>query len=95
MLAYIVQLMLYLTYKKEKINMSGIKDQVAVLLKTEMDRKDFLKYTAAAGFMAVGAGAIVNSIAGFNKSNAKSKLSQANASMGYGASAYGGRQVAS
>lgn len=75
--------------------MSGIKDQVAVLLNKKMDRKDFLKYAAAAGFMAVGAGAIVNSIAGLDKSGQKKKLGQANASMGYGSSAYGGRSSAS
>ena len=73
--------------------MSGIKDQVAVLLNKKMDRKDFLKYAAAAGFMAVGAGAIVNSIAGLDKSaSSKKKLGQAaNAGLGYGSSAYGGR----
>ena len=47
--------------------MSGIKDQVAVLLNKKMDRKDFLKYAAAAGLTAIGAGAIVNSIAGLDK----------------------------
>ena len=71
--------------------MSGIKDQVAVLLNKKMDRKDFLKYVAAAGFMAVGAGAIVNSIAGLDKAGQKKKLGQANANLGYGTSAYGGR----
>ena len=76
--------------------MSGIKDQVAVLLNKKMDRKDFLKYAAAAGFMAVGAGAIVNSIAGLDKTaGSKKKLGQANTSMGYGSSAYGGRSSAS
>lgn len=82
-------------YKKEKTNMSGIKDQVAVLLNKKMDRKDFLKYAAAAGFMAVGAGAIVNSIAGLDKAGQNKKVGQANASLGYGSSAYGGRSSAS
>ena len=71
--------------------MSGIKDQVAVLLSKKMDRRDFLKYAAAAGLTAVGAGAIVNSIAGLDKAGQKKKLGQANAGLGYGASAYGGR----
>ena len=75
--------------------MSALKDQVAVLLSKKMDRKDFLKYAAAAGFMAVGAGAIVNSISGLETFGQKKKIGQANASLGYGSSAYGGRPVAS
>ena len=71
--------------------MTGIKAQLATLLSKEMDRRDFLKYAAAAGLTAVGAGAIVNSIAGLDKAGQKKKLGQANASLGYGASAYGGR----
>ncbi len=71
--------------------MSGIKQQLATLLSKEMNRKDFLKYAAAAGFMVVGAGAIVNSIAGLDKADQKKKVSQTNASLGYGSSAYGGR----
>ncbi len=75
--------------------MSGIKQQLATLLSKEMNRKDFLKYAAAAGFMAVGAGAIVNSIAGLDKAGQKRKVGQVNASLGYGSSAYGGRPSAS
>ncbi len=75
--------------------MSGIKQQLATLLSKEMDRKEFLKYTAAAGLMAVGAGAIVNSLAGLDKSSQKKKVGQANTSLGYGSSAYGGRPSAS
>ncbi len=74
--------------------MTGIKKQLNALLSQEMDRKEFLKYAAAAGFMAVGAGAIVNSIASLDKLGQSKKVSQTNA-MGYGSSAYGGRPVAS
>ena len=76
--------------------MSGIKDQVSVLLNKKMDRKDFLKYAAAAGMMAVGAGAVVSSIAKLNQTNSsKGQLGQASSNMGYGSSAYGGRPSAS
>jgi hypothetical protein len=70
-----------------------IKQQLSTLLSKEMDRKDFLKYVAAAGVMAVGGGVVLQSIGGLNKLGAGSASNQtaANSSArGYGASAYGG-----
>lgn len=67
-----------------------MKDQVATLLKKEMDRKDFLKYLAAAGVMAVGGGVILQSVGGLNKLGLNQKASPAKG-LGYGASAYGGK----
>lgn len=66
-----------------------MKDQVATLLKKEMDRKDFLKYIAAASVMAVGGGVILQSVGGLDKLGVKKNA--APTSLGYGASAYGGR----
>lgn len=70
-----------------------MKDQVATLLKKEMDRKDFLKYLAAAGFMAVGGGMILQSVGGLDKLGAKKQ--PAAKGLGYGASAYGGKPAKS
>lgn len=66
-----------------------MKDQVATLLKKEMDRKDFLKYIAAASAMAVGGGIILQSVGGLDKLGAKKGATPKN--LGYGGSAYGGR----
>lgn len=71
--------------------MANIKDQVAVLLNQKMDRKDFLKYVAAAGVMAVGGSMIMQSVAKLDQSSKGKKVSQA---AGYGASAYGGKPKA-
>lgn len=70
-----------------------MKDQVATLLKKEMDRKDFLKYVAAAGFMAVGGGVILQSVGGFEKLGlgGGAKGGSATRSLSYGSSAYGGQ----
>lgn len=67
-----------------------MKQQIATLLNTEMDRKDFLKYVAAAGFMAVGGGMILQSVGGLDKLGL-SKGAPATKSLSYGASAYGGK----
>ena len=45
-----------------KINMKEtFKEKIQKLLDTKMDRKDFLKYTAATGLMAMGGGVILKS----------------------------------
>lgn len=70
-----------------------MKDQFNSLLNKKMDRKDFLKYFAAAGLMAFGGNAIVQSVIGANKlvsSDNKQKNGKTPA-QGYGASAYGGK----
>ncbi len=78
--------------------MATIKQQLAVLLSKEMDRKDFLKHVAAAGFMAVGGGMLVSSAANLNKlgqGKAVSQTASNSSSYGYGASVYGGRPTVS
>ncbi len=70
-----------------------MKQQLTTLLSKEMDRKDFLKYMAAAGVMAMGGGVILQSLGGFDKLGLGDGQRQANkaaGSYGYGASAYGG-----
>lgn len=61
------------------------------LLQKEMDRKDFLKHTAAIALFAVGGGVIAQSLTkgiGLGRQNTPVKTSY-----GYGASAYGGSQA--
>ncbi len=77
--------------------MTNFKAQIATLLSKEMDRKDFLKHLAAAGFMVAGGGMLLQSVGGLNKlaegkQSGSSKLAGA---AGYGVSAYGGRQSVS
>lgn len=74
--------------------MTGIKKQLATLLDKEMDRKDFLKYIAAAGFMIAGGNVILQSLGGLNKLGGQPDKKQSVAkkvSVGYGVSTYGGR----
>ncbi len=70
--------------------MTGIKAQLATLLSKEMDRKDFLKHVAAAGFMVAGGSVLVQSIGGINKLTQASQAASSKVSSGYGMSAYGG-----
>ena len=63
-----------------------MKDQVALLLKKEMDRKEFMKYMAAAGLMAVGGGLLLQSVGGLDKLG----IAKSNKKVGYGSSPYGG-----
>lgn len=70
-----------------------MKQQITTLLSKEMDRKDFLKYMAAAGVMAMGGGVILQSLGGFDKLGLDAGRQQASnnaQSYGYGASVYGG-----
>ena len=74
--------------------MTGIKAQLATLLSKEMDRKDFLKHVAAAGFMIAGGSVLVQSIGGINKLTQGDQGGSSKVSSGYGMSAYGGRSNA-
>lgn len=49
-----------------------MRDQLNALLAKEMDRKAFLKYLAAAGFMVFGGNAIIQSVLQANKLTAHS-----------------------
>lgn len=72
--------------------MTGIKAQLATLLSKEMDRKDFLKHLAAAGFMVAGGGVLLQSVGGLNKLAEGTQASESKVgAQGYGASIYGGR----
>ena len=78
------------SFKNSKINM---KDQIAKLLNTKVDRKGFLKYTAAAGLMTVGGGMLVKSFGNLDKlsqGSSPSAPTTTTGAYGYGASAYGG-----
>jgi len=77
--------------------MTGIKTQLATLLSKEMDRKDFLKHLAAAGFMVAGGGMLLQSVGGLNKLSQQNEVagSKGNGAAGYGASVYGGRPAVS
>lgn len=59
------------------------------LLQKEMDRKDFLKHTAAMALFVVGGGVIAQSLT----KGMKLGQTKAPAAAGYGASAYGGIQA--
>lgn len=79
-------------YKNKEINM---KQQLTTLLSKEMDRKDFLKYMAAAGVMAMGGGVILQSLGGLDKLGlgaGQQARQEASQSYGYGASVYGGNR---
>lgn len=71
-----------------------MKQQLNALLSQEMDRKNFLKYVAAAGIMAVGGGVILQSLGGLNKlggsATGSKPFATTQAQRGYGSSAYGG-----
>ncbi len=72
-----------------------MKQQFTTLLNKEMDRKEFLKYLAAAGVMVMGGGVIMQSLGGLDKLGLGDKQ-QANANTntyGYGSSPYGGRTL--
>ena len=62
------------------------------LLQKEMDRKDFLKHTAAIALFVVGGGVIAQSLTkGMQLGQAKEKAVASG--YGYGASAYGGNKA--
>ena len=65
-----------------------MKKQFEGLLDKEMDRKHFLKYTAAAGLMAIGGGMIAQSLA--KQFSLVSGRQTTNGAVSYGASTYGG-----
>lgn len=71
-----------------------MKKQIQTLLEKKMDRKDFLKYSATAGLMAMGGGVILKSMSGlgsvFNPTAQEQQVAGINAA-GYGTSVYGGR----
>ncbi len=72
--------------------MTNMKAQLATLLSKEMDRKDFLKHVAAAGFMVAGGSVLLQSVGGLNKLTQGKQASESKAgAVGYGGSAYGGR----
>ena len=77
--------------------MTNLKAQFATLLSKEMDRKDFLKHLAAAGFMVAGGGMLLQSVGGLNKltGGKQSTSAKLTGAAGYGASVYGGRQSVS
>lgn len=74
-----------------------MKQQFTTLLNKEMDRKDFLKYMAAAGVMAMGGGVILQSLGGLDKlglgagKQAQSVPQAQSMAYGYGGSVYGGQ----
>lgn len=74
-----------------------MKQQFTTLLNKEMDRKDFLKYMAAAGVMAMGGGVILQSLGGLDKfglgagEQAQSGAQNQSIAYGYGGSVYGGQ----
>lgn len=72
-----------------------MKQHLNTLLSKEMDRKDFLKYMAAAGVMAMGGGVILQSLGGLEKlglasGNSQQQVNAATSARGYGSSVYGG-----
>ena len=76
--------------------MINMKAQLATLLSKEMDRKDFLKHLAAAGFMVAGGGMLLQSVGGLNKHAEGKQASESKVgAVGYGASVYGGRPAVS
>jgi hypothetical protein len=70
--------------------MNNIKDNLATILNKEMDRKEFLRYIAAAGLIVVGAGAIMQSLLNLDRSH-KSKSTVSVTPSGYGGGVYGGQ----
>ena len=76
----------------------NVKEKIAKLLDTKMDRRSFLKYTAATGLMAVGGGILLKSVDNFDKitGGSSSSLTELTSSSNvYGASAYGGQPMSS
>ena len=71
--------------------------QVQDLTEKPMDRKEFLKHTAAIAMFVAGGGMIVQSVLKGLKfgQNENQNQNQQSASMGYGSSAYGGTKQAS
>ena len=65
-----------------------IKNTVSQLLETEMDRKDFLKLLGLGVIAATGVTQILKAVTPQNTS--RRPATSSNASLGYGASAYGG-----
>lgn len=69
-----------------------MKQQFSALLDTRMNRKDFLKYMAAASVMAMGGNLILQSLNGANRFGLSSSKSNPKVGTGfsYGSSVYGG-----
>ena len=65
-----------------------MKKQFESLLDKEMDRKNFLKYTAAAGLMTLGGGIIVQSL--MKQMRLTSSHQEKKRTISYGTSTYGG-----
>ena len=75
-----------------KINMKEtFKEKIQKLLDTKMDRKDFLKYTAVTGLMAMGGGILTNSVDQLDNILNKTSPTSTKQSPAYGSSAYGGQ----
>lgn len=70
--------------------MGNIKDNLATLLNKEMDRKEFLRYIAAAGITLAGAGMIMQSLLNLDRSRNAKQTTGLSAS-DYGGGAYGGK----
>jgi len=66
-----------------------IKQSIARILSIELDRKDFLKAVGIGLVAATGVTQAVNSVV----KSTSSSTSKRPSSLGYGASAYGGRQT--
>ena len=77
-----------------KTNMKdNVKAKIAQLLDTKMDRKSFLKYTAATGLMAMGGGVLLKSVDHLDKiAGGPSPEVASGYGNGYGTSAYGGQR---
>ena len=70
-----------------------MKQDLSTLLSTEMDRKDFLKYVAAASAMAMGGGLLLQSLGSLNQLKQSRLQSDASSAVGYGSSIYGGNKI--
>ncbi len=64
-----------------------MKHGIAKLMNKEMDRKDFLKYSAGVMLAVVGVTGLLNTL--FNLSGSPEAAEQSKSSGGYGGSAYG------
>ncbi|MEO5948997.1 MAG: hypothetical protein ABIP74_01210 [Candidatus Saccharimonas sp.] len=73
--------------------MNTIKENFTAILNKEMDRKEFLRYIAAAGLVVAGAGTLMQSLLNLDRSH-KAQPTNLSAS-GYGASSYGGQPTRS
>lgn len=78
-----------MSYKRANTNMNNIKENFATILSKEMDRKEFLRYVAAAGLVVAGAGTLMQSLLSLDRSRS-AKPSNLSAT-GYGGGAYGGQ----